>query len=87
MTLGLEKTISGQGRCNEVTLDLGIVVIVENFFVFKLGCSDIILGMQLQEKLGMVLTNWKLHLMQFQVGDKMVKLKRGCIVGMIQSND
>ena len=74
-------------RCNEVTLDFRIVVIVENFFIFELWWSDIFLGMQLLEKLGTILTNWKLQLMQFQVGDKMVKLKRGCIVGMIQNND
>lgn len=45
------------------------------FLPFQLGNSDVILGVQWLEKLGTVITNWKLQTMKFQVNGKTVTLK------------
>lgn len=45
------------------------------FLPFQLGNSDVILGVQWLEKLGTVITNWKLETMKFQVNGKTVTLK------------
>lgn len=49
------------------------VEICEDFFPLQLGKSDLILGVQWLEKLGTMITNWKLLTMKFQVDGKTVK--------------
>lgn len=84
VTLGHGKTVQGKGLCSVVTLELGGVQFVEDFFVFDLGCADIILGMQWLETLGTVTTNWKLQLMTFKREGKPVMLQGDLSLGRSQ---
>lgn len=52
----------------------GGVEVVEEFLPLKLGGSDVILGIQWLEKLGMVLTNWKTQIMKFELNGEPVTL-------------
>lgn len=49
------EAIYGEGICNNVVLQLdGGVEVIKDFLPLKLGSSDVILGVQWLEKLGMV---------------------------------
>jgi len=51
------------------------VEVVEDFLPLELGSSDLILGIQWLETLGVVSVNWKTLLMKFNVGDQHVTLR------------
>lgn len=75
VSLGNGEAIRGEGICKEVRLHLdGGVEVVEDFLPLKLGSSDVILGIQWLEKLGMVLMNWKTQIMKFEVNGEPVTL-------------
>lgn len=65
VSLGTGGTVSGQGECRDMVLNLRVFELVDNFFPLDLGNSNVILGVQWLEKLGTVSTNWKLQIMQF----------------------
>ena len=65
VTLGTGDVRKDNGICKEVELDLGALIISENFLPLGLGHSDIILGLEWLAKLGTIATNWKIPLMQF----------------------
>lgn len=55
VSLGNVEAIYGEGICNNVVLQLdGGVEVIKDFLPLKLGSSDVILGVQWLEKLGMV---------------------------------
>ncbi|XP_074373638.1 uncharacterized protein LOC141713987 [Apium graveolens] len=64
------------GLSNPKTMKLrdGAVEVNEDFLPLALGNSDVILGVQWLEKLGMVMTNWKTQEMIFDMGGQPVKL-------------
>lgn len=58
VSLGNGEAIRGGVVCKEVRLQLdGGVEVIKDFLPLNLGSSDVILGIQWLEKLGMVLTN------------------------------
>lgn len=71
VSLGNGESIRGEGVCRGLKLQLdGGIEVVEDFLPLQLGSSDIILGIQWLEKLGMVLTNWKTQVMTFEYKGK-----------------
>lgn len=75
VSLGNGEPVKGEGMCKGVVIQLdGGVEVEEDFLPLKLGSSDIILGIQWLEKLGMVLTNWKTQVMKFEVKGEPVTL-------------
>lgn len=75
VSLGNGETIKGRGVCREINLRLDDKLMVcDDFLPLELGTVDVILGIQWLETLGPVTTNWKSQIMQFEVGNKMVRL-------------
>lgn len=75
VSLGNGDAIRGEGVCKGVRVQLdGGMEVVDDFLPLKLGSSDVILGIQWLEKLGMVLTNWKTQVMKFEVKGKPMTL-------------
>lgn len=75
VSLGNGEAIRGEGVCRGVRLQLdGGLEVVEDFLPLKLGSSDVILGIQWLEKLGMVLTNWKTQVMKFEIKGEPITL-------------
>lgn len=72
--MGTGDNEPGRGVCKGVLLQLQEVDIVEEFLPLRLGSSDIILGMKWLETLGTTQTNWKNQTMEFEVGERRVKL-------------
>lgn len=67
--------IRGEGVCKAVRLHLdGGLEVEEDFLPLELGSSDVILGIQWLEKLGVVLTNWNTQVMKFEVASEPVTL-------------
>ncbi|CAI9290963.1 unnamed protein product [Lactuca saligna] len=69
VSLGTGKTVSGQGRCQGILLQVqgSGLGIKEDFLPLTLESCDVILGIQWLEKLEAITTNWKTQLMKFQV--------------------
>ena len=59
VTMGTEDSVKSEGLCKEVRLQLQGIEIVKDFLPLRLGSSDVILGVQWLETLGMTHTNWK----------------------------
>lgn len=75
VSLGNGEALKGEGVCKDVRVQLdGGVEVVEDFLPLKLGNSDVILGIQWLEKLGVVLTNWKTQIMTFELKGETVTL-------------
>lgn len=75
MTLGTGKTVQGQGKCKDVQLTLHPnYTRCADFFPLELGHANIILGIQWLETLGLVTTNWKLQIMEFDSNGQQVVL-------------
>lgn len=75
VSLGTGDSVMGTRLCKSVVLELQGVVIVENFLPLDLGNSDIILAIQLLEKLGTMTTNWKMQTLRFKMGNDTVTLQ------------
>lgn len=68
VSLGNGEPIKGEGICKGVVVQLyGGVEVEEDFLPLKLGSTDLKLGIQWLEKLGVVLTNWKTQVMKFEI--------------------
>lgn len=75
MSLGNGEAIRGEGLCHGVRLQLdGGIEVEEDFLPLKLGNSDVKLGIQWLEKLGMVLNNWKTQVMKFEIKGEPITL-------------
>lgn len=53
----------------------GGLEVVEDFLPLELGSTDVILGIQWLEKLGVVRNNWKTRIMEFEVNEEPIILK------------
>lgn len=59
---------------SRATLHLQGINIVNDFLPLGLGSSDVILGIQWLETLGMTHMNWKIQVMKFSLGKKIITL-------------
>lgn len=76
VALGNGEAVRGKGVCKGMKLALdGGVVVDDDFLPLELGNSDVILGVQWLEKLGVVTTNWKTQEMRFQDNGQIFTLK------------
>lgn len=75
VSLGNGDAIKGTSICKSVCLQLDGGVELEDFLPLELGSSDVILGVQWLEKLGMVMTNWKTQIMKFEWEGELCTLK------------
>lgn len=75
VSLGNGETVRGEGICKGVRINLnGGVEVVAEFLPLGLGSSDIILGVQWLETLGVMMTNWKTQVMKYEVRGEPVTL-------------
>ncbi|KAF8400118.1 hypothetical protein HHK36_013414 [Tetracentron sinense] len=74
VTMGTGNVVRGEGICRGVTLQLQGIDIVEEFLPLGLGSSEVILGIQWLETLGMTHTNWKTQVMKFRLGSETITL-------------
>lgn len=68
------QIIYGEGKCEGVVLTVQGVEIVDEFLLFELGSTDVILGYSWLETLGNTKVNWKLHTLSFKVHQEWVTL-------------
>ncbi|XP_031256704.1 uncharacterized protein LOC116114710 [Pistacia vera] len=67
--------VTCQGECKAVLLELQGMVVVQDFFSFEMGSTDVVLRMAWLETLGETGINWKKQTMKFKVGERMVQLR------------
>ncbi|XP_074346704.1 uncharacterized protein LOC141685510 [Apium graveolens] len=73
--LGNGDSVQGDGMCRKVRLQLkGGIEVVSDFLPLGLGNSDVILGVQWLETLGVVMTDWKKQEMTYNIQGKPVTL-------------
>ncbi|KAH9656946.1 hypothetical protein KPL70_022865 [Citrus sinensis] len=73
--LGTGSATKAQGICRGVGLILQGVETIADFLPLDLGSTEIILGIQWLEMLGVTHINWKTHSMKFNVGNTPVNLQ------------
>ncbi|XP_063935341.1 transposon Tf2-1 polyprotein isoform X1 [Daucus carota subsp. sativus] len=67
VSLGNGDAVKGEGMCRNVPLKLeGGVEIISDFLPLGLGSSDVILGVQWLQTLGIVTTDWKKQVMKYE---------------------
>lgn len=66
---------AGQGICSGVLLHLQGIDIIEEFLPISLGNADVILGVKWLATLGTTQNDWGKKIMEFNVGDKRVRLQ------------
>lgn len=74
VTIGDGRVINSSGKCEDVKINIQGVGIREEYLVFNLGATDMVLGYSWLEKLGETRINWGLHVMKFQIGEQWVTL-------------
>ncbi|XP_024030016.1 uncharacterized protein LOC112094120 [Morus notabilis] len=75
VVMGTGLSVKGEGVCRGIVVSLQDIEIVEDFLPLELGSSDIILGIQWLETLGVMTVNWRSLTMKFMVGNRQVTLK------------
>ena len=73
--LGTGLTVKGERVCKGVKLKLLELMVIKDFLPLELRSSDVILGLQWLETLGITYTNWKTKVMMFTVGTTRVELQ------------
>lgn len=61
--------------CRQVTLTLQNTIITKDLFMLRMGGTNVMLGIQWLEKLGLVTANHKELTMEFELGDQKVRLQ------------
>lgn len=74
VAIGDGRVLSSSGKCENVQLNIQGVAICEEFLMFDLGATDMMLGYTWLAKLGETRINWGLHVMRFQVSGEWVFL-------------
>jgi len=74
VAVGNGQIISGQGKVKDVQLHIQGVDIKEEFFLFALGTTDIVLGYSWLATLGDTRINWGRHTLKFKVNEEWVTL-------------
>lgn len=65
--VGDGKVVTSKGKCSGVTVAIQGVEIIEDFLLFELGSSDIVLRYTWLATLGETRINWGLHTLKFKV--------------------
>ena len=73
--LSTRLTVKGEGIYRGVELQFPGLIVMEDFLPLELRSSDIILGLQCMETLGVTYTNWKTKVIRFKVGETRVELQ------------
>lgn len=73
--MGTGDSERGTSVCKGVVLHLKELDITEDFLPLRLGSSDVILGMQWLETLGVTKTNWKEQTMEFEVNGRIARIE------------
>lgn len=61
--------------CRQVSLTLQNMVLIEDLFVLDMGGANVVLGIQWLEKLGPVTTNHKELIIEFEIGERTIRLQ------------
>lgn len=64
------RVLTSSGKCEDVRINIQGVGIREEYLVFDLGATDMVLGYTWLENLGETRINWGLHLLRFQIGEQ-----------------
>lgn len=72
--VGGGQIIKGKGKCMNVILEIQEVEIIEDFLLFELGATDVILGYAWLAKLGDTKINWGLLKLSWKIGSYWVTL-------------
>ncbi|XP_024026844.1 uncharacterized protein LOC112093161 [Morus notabilis] len=75
VVIGTGLSVKGEGICRWVAVSMQGIEVIEDFLPLELGSSDLILGVQWLETLGVMMVNWKTLLMKFSLGGCSVSLK------------
>ena len=73
--MGTGLSVKGEGVCRGIVISLQDIEVAEDYLPLELGSSDIILGVQWLETLGVMTVNWKNLTMKFMVGNRQVTLR------------
>lgn len=73
--MGTGDSERGTSVCKGVVSHLKELDITEDFLPLRLGSSDVILGMQWLETLGVTKTNWKEQKMEFEVNGRIARIE------------
>lgn len=75
VVLGTGDSVRAAGVCKNVVLTMGDITIVQDFLPLPLGSADIILSVAWLETLGKIQFDYRLSVMDFQLGEWQVHLK------------
>lgn len=70
VAIGDGRVISGQGMCQGLDLEIQGVKVNDEYLLFELGTTDVVLGYTWLAQLGETRINWGLHTMKFQVNNE-----------------
>jgi len=74
VAMGNGQVIAGQGKCTGVPLNIQGVDIAEDFYLFALGTTDIVLGYSWLATLGDTRVNWGRHTLKFKMDERWITL-------------
>lgn len=66
VSVGNGQVITGKEKCSGLTLSIQGIEIVEEFLLFELGTTDVVLGYSWLATLGETRINWGLHRLSFK---------------------
>lgn len=72
--VGNGQVITSSGKCTDVTLNVQRTEIVEEFLLFDLGMTNVVLGYSWLITLGEMRVNWGTHRLRFKVQDQWIIL-------------
>lgn len=75
VVLGTGLSIKGEGICQGVAVSMQEIEVMEDFLPLELGSSDLILGIQWLETLGVMMVNCKTLLVKFNLDGRSVTLR------------
>lgn len=74
VSIGNGQIIAGRGKCSGVVLSIQGIEIVEEFLLFELGTTDVVLGYSWLATLGETQINWGCHTLSFKIHNQWVTL-------------
>ncbi|XP_010513208.1 PREDICTED: uncharacterized protein LOC104789170 [Camelina sativa] len=72
--VGGDQILKGRGKCNGVLLDIQGIEIMEEYSIFEIGATDVILGYGWLETLGDTRINWLNRTLSWKIGRLWVTL-------------
>lgn len=74
VAIGYGRVIRGQGKCQGLELEIQGVMVRDEYLLFELGMTYVVLGYTWLVQLGETRINWGLHIMRFQVENEWVTI-------------